>query len=305
MSSNSFPNNSKQPSVALFTDLDNTLLHPETRTETWQVAGFVQSRQWLFAVVTGRTPSSVVDLVNEQQLPAPEIIVGELGAVIWKREAGKYVLDENYHLWVKEFYVLQSELLDGFDSLSAEFKERYQFTFQDEYSARARKDQMVTKLGLFGVFHSLEEQQAALMELQNHFPDKKIFFSKHIPGSFESLAPGKYCIDIATVTKQTAVDYLCENYGIEHGVAAGDSGNDSSMLFESLACWGIIVGQAEGQIIAKITAEGVNLGNNLWQLDGRYFYVASNTEPGARGLYEGVQVLARQINNLTPVQVKN
>ncbi len=275
------------PRTALFADIDNTLYHETTRLALQAAVQLLRQENWPLITVTGMTAESVLQRVAGEIIPAPDAVMAELGSVLMiKQQNGKYERDEQYNKFIAPLLKPQQQLLLQFAEIPAAIKQQFNLVLQDELAAQALNGKLVSKLGLFA--STIQSPENIPSALHGSFPGASIIVSQHIPGVAEELVAGKYCVDVAYVSKLSSVNYLIDKLNIQFGIAAGDSGNDADMLFNSKVRCGIIVGGAEKQVKQFILSNGIATAPNMFEYGNRTYYLSPDTDLAAQGLFRGL-----------------
>ncbi|MCL5008791.1 MAG: hypothetical protein M1400_00420 [Patescibacteria group bacterium] len=87
---------------------------------------------------------------------------------------------------------------------------------------------------------------------QNILTCEEIGHNRNLPAN----APiKKYCLDILPATKADAVNYLEKICGINKGLVAGDSGNDTAMLIDSRGLTAVLVGGYKTELRSAVDSK--------------------------------------------------
>ena len=170
-----------------------------------------------FAVATGRTVDSALNVLKEQNIHLPIVIISSVGSEIYYNYKGELIYSKGWdahirHQWDKNKII---ELLSRFDFLN----------FQEESAQRKFKISYYT----YNVPENIERIKQVLIE--NKVKANVIF--SH--GQFLDILPYR-------ASKGKAIRYLSYRWNIpyENILVAGDSGNDEEMLKGELL--GVVVG---------------------------------------------------------------
>ena len=250
----------------LATDLDRTLLpngswppDPEaidifnTLTEKHDV---------LTVYVTGRNLSLTENAIKEFGVRYPDILCGDVGTSIRKYENGEWKFDDGWVDHVKSESprwdaMAIRDAVAGIDAMQEQESEHQNQFKQSYYVEHEKKDQVLKKVD----------------ELVKGKFDEVIIYS------FDS-QDGKGLLDFlpASATKQTALEYVAEEYGVtkEDVVFCGDSGNDIFPLTAGFR--GVLVKNADEQLVENVK-KAMDLNPEL------KVYFAKGDFRGLRGYY--------------------
>lgn len=224
----------------LATDLDRTLLpngHWEPDSQAIKLFNTLTAQHDVLVVyVTGRNLSLTEKAIREYGVRYPDILCGDVGTSIRKYSNGDWHLD---HGWIEHVHK-QSPLWDAMairDTVAdidgiREQESEHQNQFKQSYY----------------VVH--EQKDRVLMEVDDRVKGK---FDEVIVYSFDS-QDGKGLLDFlpASATKQTALEYVAEEYGLskQDVVFCGDSGNDIFPLTAGFN--GVLVRNADEQLVENV-----------------------------------------------------
>lgn len=191
----------------IVTDIDNTLIgDDESLKEFIRLLNYL-NRNLGFAVATGRTIESAFNVLKENEIPYPDIIISSVGSEIYYNYNGKLVYSKGWdahinNLWERERI---KHLLSGFKFLQ----------YQEEDTQRKFKISYYTS----DVPEYLKMVNDML--IKNKIRANVIF--SH--GQYLDILPYR-------ASKGKAIRYLSYRWNIpyENILVAGDSGNDSEML---------------------------------------------------------------------------
>jgi len=176
-----------------------------------------------FAVATGRTVDSAFNVLKENNVPYPDIIISSVGAEIYYNYHGRLIYSSGWdahirHLWKREKI---KQLLSSFDFLQ----------YQEEATQRKFKISYYTS----DVPEYLEQVKSTL--IKNKIKANVIF--SH--GQYLDILPYR-------ASKGKAIRYLAYRWNIpyENILVAGDSGNDSEMLKGDLL--GVVVANYSSEL---------------------------------------------------------
>lgn len=198
-------------------DIDHTLIGDDISLyEFNDIISSVDSEVG-FAVATGRSIDSALDVLKEQDIHLPIVIISSVGSEIYYNYKGELIYSKGWdahikHQWDKNKII---ELLSQFDFLN----------YQEESTQRKFKVSYYTS----DVPENIERIKQVL--IQNKVKANVIF--SH--GQFLDILPYR-------ASKGKAIRYLSYRWNIpyENILVAGDSGNDEEMLKGELL--GVVVG---------------------------------------------------------------
>jgi len=224
----------------LATDLDRTLLpngHWESDKEAISLFNrLTEEHDVLVVYVTGRNLALTERAIEEFGARRPDILCGDVGTSIRKYEDGEWKFDTG---WVSHV----EKASPGWDADAIR---------EAVANVAGMREQEAEHLNRFKqsyyVTHEMKDQ--VLKEVDELVKGK---FDEVIVYSFDS-QDGKGLLDFlpASATKQTALEYVAEEYGItkEDTVFCGDSGNDIFPLTAGFS--GVLVKNADDQLVASI-----------------------------------------------------
>ena len=169
-----------------------------------------------FAVATGRDVQSAIDILKENNVPLPEVIISSVGSEIYYNHNNKLIYSKGWdayisYLWKREKII---KLLSKFDFL----------TLQED-----------DKQGKFKISYYMEDNEGNIEKIKEALIENKLkantIFSQ---GRFLDILPYR-------ASKGKAIRYLAFKWNIsfENILVAGDSGNDQEML--KVALRGVVV----------------------------------------------------------------
>jgi sucrose-phosphate synthase len=220
-------------------DIDHTLLGDNDALEEFiDLLGQTDSKVG-FAVATGRTMDSAFDVLKENNVPYPDIIISSVGAEIYYNYKGDLIYSKGWkahikHQWDRERI---KDALHKFKFLQ----------YQEDENQRE-----------FKISYYTSENPENLEKVKNTLIQKKIkanvIFSH---GQYLDILPYR-------ASKGKAIRYLAYRWNIpsENILVAGDSGNDSEML----------KGDLLGVVVANYSSELESLkGQNRIYFAGRKY----------------------------------
>lgn len=191
----------------IVTDIDNTLLGDDESLNEFSVLLNNIHGKIGFAVATGRTVQSAFDILKENNVTPPDVIISSVGSEIYYNYKGELIYSKGWdahisHLWKRERI---ASLLEQFDYLDYQEKET-QRKFKVSY-----------------YMHESEENLKRIKEILTKNKIKVNVTYSH--GQFLDILPYR-------ASKGKAIRYLSYRWNIPHEriLVAGDSGNDEEML---------------------------------------------------------------------------
>lgn len=250
----------------LATDLDRTLLpNGHWLPDPGAIELFnklTEKHDVLVVYVTGRNLKLTENAIKEFGVRYPNILCGDVGTSIRKYENGEWKFD---HGWVDHVKresprwdaMAIRDAVAGIDGMREQESEHQNQFKQSYYVEHEKKDQVLKKVD----------------ELVKGKFDEVIVYS------FDSL-DGKGLLDFlpASATKQTALEYIAEEYGAtkEDVVFCGDSGNDIFPLTAGFR--GVLVKNADDQLVEHVK-KAMNQNPDL------KVYFAKGNFKGLKGYY--------------------
>jgi HAD superfamily hydrolase (TIGR01484 family) len=224
----------------LATDLDRTLL-PNGK---WEAdAGAIElfneltAQQGVLVVyVTGRNLTLTEGAIEEFGVRHPNVLVGDVGTTIRKYENGSWSFDEGWIDHVKRASPrwhaggIRDALagVEGIREQEAEHLNQFKQSFYVNHDHRE------------GILREVDEL------VKGKFDEVLVY-------SFDSVS-GDGLLDCLpnSATKQTGLEYVCEEYGTDIGdaVFCGDSGNDIFPLTAGFS--GVLVRNADEQLVQDV-----------------------------------------------------
>ena len=250
----------------LATDLDRTLLPngswPADPDAIDLFNELTKRDNVLVVYVTGRNLALTENAIKEFGVRYPNILCSDVGTSIRKYEAGEWKFDDGWVDHVKRESprwdaMAIRDAVAGIDGMREQESE-HQNQFKQSYYVRHEKRNQVLK---------------KVDELVKGKFDEVIVYS------FDSL-DGKGLLDFlpASATKQTALEYLADEYGTEKKdvVFCGDSGNDIFPLTAGFS--GVLVRNADDQLVE-------NIKKSMTQNPDLAVYFAKGGVMGLKGYY--------------------
>lgn len=200
--------NSQTHSMLLVCDIDNTL--------TGSRSGLADLKAWLgendhaaFAIATGRALPGTLEVIGEWNIPVPRILITAVGAEIYYSNGKTLDALRKDHEWEQHWDAdwKPSEVMTALSS----------FPWLELQSAT---EQRPGKLSFF--LENADRLDQVRQVLSDRGLDAQVIYSH---GEFLDVLPNR-------ASKGLAVEYVADqlNIPLEQVIAAGDSGNDFSML---------------------------------------------------------------------------
>jgi sucrose-phosphate synthase len=207
----------------IVSDIDHTLLGDDSALEKFIKILEKADSKVGFSVATGRTVDSAFDILKENGVPNPEIIISSVGAEIYYNYHGRLINSTGWDAHIKHQWNREKikKLLAEFDFLQ----------YQEESTQRKFKISYYTS----DVPENIEKVKSAL--IKNKIKANVIF--SH--GQYLDILPYR-------ASKGKAIRYLAYRWNIpyENILVAGDSGNDSEMLKGDLL--GVVVANYSSEL---------------------------------------------------------
>ncbi|MCB1526561.1 MAG: HAD-IIB family hydrolase [Hyphomicrobiaceae bacterium] len=258
----------------LATDLDRTLLpNGEWPADPGAIDLFnslTRSNDVLLVYVTGRSLALTEKAIAEFGVRYPDVLCGDVGTTIRKYKDGAWVPDDGWNAHVRrssprwDASAVRDAVADV-DGLREQEREHLNPFKQSYYADHARRDDILT---------AVDER------VKGQFDEVAIY-------SFDP-QDGKGLLDFLpnSATKQTALEYVADEYGQERGdvVFCGDSGNDIFPLTAGFC--GVLVRNADEQLVENIKkarrlAPELKIYHAKGQSDGLSGYYTSGVIEGA------------------------
>lgn len=191
----------------IVTDIDNTLLGDENYTREFAELLRNKHEKVSFAVATGRTVDSALEVLRENNIPHPDVIIPSVGSEIYYNHQGRLIYSKGWeahiaYQWDRERI---SGLLKNFGFLN----------YQEEEAQRK-----------FKISYYMKEKKKNLDKVKDTLISEKIKANViYSHGRFLDILPFR-------ASKGKAIRYLAYRWNIpyENILVAGDSGNDEEML---------------------------------------------------------------------------
>jgi len=222
------------------TDLDRTLLpngHWPADPEAIPLFNELTRRDDVLVVyVTGRNLDLAEKAISEFGVRHPDVLCGDVGTTIRKYQDGEWHFDKGWETHVHHASPRWDagqirQALAGIDGIVEQEAEHLNQFKQSYYADHSRTEEI------------LEQVHTAVGGK----------FDEVIVYSFDS-QDGKGLLDLlpASATKQTALEYVAEEYGqpLDQVVFCGDSGNDIFPLTAGFA--GVLVRNADEQLVEQV-----------------------------------------------------
>jgi sucrose-phosphate synthase len=207
----------------IVSDIDHTLLGDEPALREFIRHLERTDSRVGFAVATGRTVDSAFNVLNENNVPYPDIIISSVGAEIYYNYQGRLIYSTGWEAHIRHQWNRGKikKLLEQFKFLQ----------YQEEATQRKFKISYYTS----DVPENLEKVKSTL--IKNKIKANVIF--SH--GQYLDILPYR-------ASKGKAIRYLAYRWNIlyENILVAGDSGNDSEMLKGDLL--GVVVANYSSEL---------------------------------------------------------
>ncbi len=191
----------------IITDIDHTLLGDNEGLEEFKQLLQTIDKNIGFAVATGRTVESAFNVLKENNVPYPDLIISSVGSEIYYDYKGELIYSKGWDAHISNQWHRKKicNLLSQLDFLEYQ-EEQTQRKFKISYYMRP-------------VQEHLEKVKEIL--IKNRLKANVIF--SH--GQFLDILPYR-------ASKGKAIRYLCYRWNVpyENILVAGDSGNDEEML---------------------------------------------------------------------------
>ncbi len=258
-----------------FTDIDNTFHRKDRQAASEALFLNAEKRNYPLVAVTGNDLAGIEKRQAAGELPKFPVLIGAVGTEIFVLQPdGTYQKDEAYRkMLLEERHFDRPQIAKAGAELVTELAERQpaaEFNYQgtpespyrlaEEAYARAPETNALNvqefKLS-FHFFASSPEEVEELTEIatakfggQEMVVCEEIGYNREHQGEVKK----KYCLDVVPITKAGAVDYVTRLTGVEKGIVAGDSGNDTQMLLESGKMQAVVVGGAKSELVSAVDA---------------------------------------------------
>jgi alpha-amylase len=235
----------------LATDMDGTVIPLEVdarrKGEIATFRGAVEaSSELTLAYVTGRDLALALKGIGEHELPAPHVMVCDVGTSVYQATPSGFQLDQ-------EYAALMEEARGGLDVREV----RHEMAHLPGLLIQADEKQTESKLSYHlssDVPHQeiLASVQEVLDQLDGRFQAVYSVGAPHGRGLLDLLPDG--------VAKDFAIHYLHDRSALaaDDLVYAGDSGNDLAAMLTGFKV--IVVGNATPGLKAEVAARGAELG---------------------------------------------
>ncbi len=206
----------------LICDIDNTLLgDKDALSELMNILATTSCRVG-FGVATGRNIESTLQILEEWNIPIPDLLITSVGSEI--HYDGGRIQDHNW----------SSHISPRWNTLAAQqtVEENYALNLQDPSSQRPHKISYLVSP------EEMPNKRDMLREFRKKDLATKLIYSHN---AYLDILP-------ARASKGMAVHYIALKWGISlnHILVAGDSGNDEEMLMGD--CLGVVVGNYSSEL---------------------------------------------------------
>lgn len=248
---------SSGPRYAAFMDIDNTFFRPDRAQDSWRLVQALKERNMPLVAVTGAKHASVERRIRSGELPPFAVVASAVGTEIrFLTEAGTYQDDL---FW-------QAQLTGrGFCETSGPVQELCRLVevlrvSKPEWGVELQGGSPQRfKFSLYFRARDTAEAQAIYGELAQACDAFRTVWCQDINFLAQAGEKKRYCFDVLVADKRDAVNYLVAQMGLEGGLVAGDSGNDSTMILESChKLLGVVVGGSRPELMEAVSAPGVD-----------------------------------------------
>jgi len=224
----------------LATDLDRTLLPngswPADDGAIDRFNELASDHAVTLVYVTGRNLRLAEDAIRDYGVQRPEFLIGDVGTTIRRQDGAGWAFDEGWTDHVRsasprwDYPALEAALADvsGMRLQESEHLNPFKLSW---YVDHEQKDE---------VLGAVDER------VKGHFDEVIVY-------SYDSVS-GDGLLDFLpdSATKQTALEFVCEELGVEksEAVFCGDSGNDIFPLTAGFS--GVLVRNADEQLVASV-----------------------------------------------------
>ncbi|MCP4049799.1 MAG: HAD-IIB family hydrolase [bacterium] len=192
----------------IITDIDNTLIGDKTELKRF-LEWLEQNRSRVgFGVATGRNINSTLQVLSENNVPMPDIIISSVGTEIYYHFSGRLISDNRWAISLKNKWDPEKikEIMRQFDFLTTQKDNR---CYKISYYIKESNNEKIKKMN------------AALKD-------------KHIKACLTVTENRLLDILPFSASKYKAIKYLAKKWNIseDNVLVSGDSGNDREMLRE-------------------------------------------------------------------------
>lgn len=234
----------------LVTDIDYTLLGDDNSLEEFKEMLNNTQHEIGFAVATGRTVDSALEVLDDKNVPMPDVVISSVGSEIYYKHDHKLIYSKGWDAHIKKSWDREKiiTLLKKFDFLQ----------YQEELTQREYKISYYTS----NVPENIIKIKEAI--IKNKLKANIIF--SH--GQYLDILPFR-------ASKGKAIRYLSYRWNIPHEniLVAGDSGNDAEMLKGDLL--GVVVANYSPELESLRESRRVYFSNRKFAggiIDGINFY---------------------------------
>lgn len=204
------------------TDLDGTLIGDDI--SMYELLETMESKDILLTFITGRHLPSVMEFIEEKEIPKPDASICQVGTEIYLLQGQELALDTGWNQIIAKNWNREkiAQILDDIKELHRQ-DEEWQTRFKISYFLRENQPKVLKEI-------SERIEKAGL--------EANIIYSND---EFLDILPVKS-------GKGEAVRYLSDKFDIRTGavVVCGDSGNDLDMFEAGFK--GVIVGNAHAEL---------------------------------------------------------
>jgi hydroxymethylpyrimidine pyrophosphatase-like HAD family hydrolase len=293
---------------ALCADIDHSFWVRGMEAKMAALFEWLNVRHIPTALISGVDVPGIIRRIEAGELSKAQAIAGAVGTQLYfLNEKGVYEPDTRFEQQLIDLGFVRLELLKDAMMMVEELKvlhSEWRFDFQEperEQAYLTKPDPTQTKFKI-SLYYSGDPSttKKIVREVQARFPKLRVVTCEEInynsrlkPGE----TPRKYCLDLLPVTKADVVKYLAEKFGLEQGVVAGDSGNDTDMLKNAPKGFvSALVGGAKPEAVAEIDAHAPKRGgkrNFRKATNGGIVYVEASDRIGPESIQHAFEVLER------------
>lgn len=243
----------REKSYLLATDLDNTLVGDAEATRN--LFEFYHDEKFNPALVyiTGRHLDSALSLIEQENLPSPDILITDVGTAIY--HAPDWSEDQTWSAWLNEIWS-PDKILSISEDFTSLVQQQLPHQKRISYTLHSHQPKIV---------------QAFQSQLDEHEIACHLVYSS---GRDLDILPERS-------GKGKALEYVLSEYAkdVVHLLIAGDSGNDAEML--SLEYPAVVVGNAQPEL------DKLPLDTLLYRAEGHY---ANGILEAWKHFYPAVQI---------------
>ena len=190
----------------IIADIDNTLIGDSEELKNFLVWYQNHQNEIGFGVATGRDIASAIDILKQNNVPIPQILITSVGSEIYYFNNNKLIFNQDWQSFINKEWEP--------DKIKSLLKEIDFLTLQE--------NQQEHRVGYYIKDYSDKKIQKVQSILKEQTVRYKLMV---VEGRFVDILPFK-------ASKYKAIQYVCKQFGIklEDVLVVGDSGNDRDML---------------------------------------------------------------------------